>query len=616
MGIKSTPILNNSVLTGFLQNARKAFRTGKYLFVMLVFLYQHSFAQKDSSIIKLEATLKNEQNPAIQLELIEKLAQKTNYQNPEQCKAYLDKGIVLAEQSRQRELMVKARIIAATAYLGNGGIQERTDEARKYAQEALALCTTENDISYTARVACNTLMARIERYSGKATLGLTYNQEAITLANESNNDSLKVEGFLSNGNTLLFLDENLKAFKSYLAAQEIAEKSKQKNAGSSVNAVYSCFVNFYTSIENYEKAIDYQYKYLQYAKDNKKVIEQIGTLNAIGANYTAAKKYDAAKAIYAEMKVLTDSIHEEAYTILPTLGVLNTLLLGEDKSKGLAFLQNHPEINAYFQKIGMSYLLDRGYAVIYHSLQMKDSANFYYEKALPVINKKGSIFGKIDICYQYGYHLYSTGNYPKAINILTAGKILCDTVKNPSTAAILIEILDSCYQKMGDYKNAYLYAGLYKKTKDALNEKSKAKDVLSLEIDAENKRKERLAREEEENTQKRHNWQYMGIVMGIIALFTLLAAVGIFNVPIKWVRALGFIAFIFLFEFIILLADTWIHHATQGEPWKVLGIKVILIAMLLPLHHFLEHKAIEFITHRRKNRLMNQGNLQSVPGNA
>ena len=164
---------------------------------------------------------------------------------------------------------------------------------------------------------------------------------------------------------------------------------------------------------------------------------------------------------------------------------------------------------------------------------------------------------------------------------------------------LIIGALDSCYQKMGDYKMAYFYSNLYKKTKDELNEKSKAKDVLSLEIDSENRRKERLTKEEEEDTQKRHNWQYMGIVMGIIALFTLLAAVGIFNVPIKWVRALGFIAFIFLFEFVILLADTWIHHATHGEPWKVLGIKVVLIGVLLPLHHFLEHKVIESIAHRR-----------------
>ena len=58
-------------------------------------------------------------------------------------------------------------------------------------------------------------------------------------------------------------------------------------------------------------------------------------------------------------------------------------------------------------------------------------------------------------------------------------------------------------------------------------------------------------------------------------------------------------AFILLFEFIILLADTWIHNFTHGEPWKVLAIKVALIAILLPLHHFLEERVIHYIVHRK-----------------
>ena len=121
-----------------------------------------------------------------------------------------------------------------------------------------------------------------------------------------------------------------------------------------------------------------------------------------------------------------------------------------------------------------------------------------------------------------------------------------------------------------------------------------------MEIENANKRAERLAKEEEEATIKRHNWQYMGIMIAIFTLFSLLIVFGVLSVPIRWVRALGFISFIFLFEFITLLADTWIHHVTHGEPWKVLGIKVILIAGLLPLHHWLEHKAIHFITTRKQ----------------
>ena len=575
----------------------------KYLLAFTLFLSHYCFAQKDTAIINLEAQLSKEQNTALQLDIIQKLAGKTNFQNPEQFQAYLDKGIVLAEQSRQRDMMIKARIIAGRLYLG-GGMKEGMDKARKYALEALEMCKTESDVSYNSKVSCNILMAVVERYSGKATSGLTYNQEAISIANESDDDSLKVTSLISYGNTLLRLDENLKAFKNYLTAQGIAEKSKHKNAEEIVNDVYGSFIRFYNSIENYEKAIDYQYKLLNYAKKNQGLSQQVDVLNSIGYSYIKAKKYDTAKSTFNDLQILTDSLNDKEYKLYPFAGMLETLLSGDEKYKGLQLLRSNPDLSDYFKIRGRMHILDQGYGNIYHELKMVDSANYYYERALPIYVKKESVFAKIDFFYKYGYHLYTAGNYSKAINLLKEGKTLCDTVKNLSMGVQIIGALDSCYQKMGDYKTAYFYSSLHKKTKDELNEKSKAKDVLALEIDSENRRKERLAKEEEENTQKRHNWQYMGIVMGIVALFTLLAAVGIFNVPIKWVRALGFIAFIFLFEFVILLADTWIHHATHGEPWKVLGIKVILIGVLLPLHHYLEHKAIELIAHRRNKQFV------------
>jgi hypothetical protein len=65
---------------------------------------------------------------------------------------------------------------------------------------------------------------------------------------------------------------------------------------------------------------------------------------------------------------------------------------------------------------------------------------------------------------------------------------------------------------------------------------------------------------------------------------------------------LGFFSFIFFFEFIILIADQQIHHATHGEPWKILAIKVVLIAILLPLHHLIEKKVVSLITEQRMKR--------------
>jgi hypothetical protein len=62
-----------------------------------------------------------------------------------------------------------------------------------------------------------------------------------------------------------------------------------------------------------------------------------------------------------------------------------------------------------------------------------------------------------------------------------------------------------------------------------------------------------------------------------------------------------------LFEFIILIADTKIHDITHGEPWKVLAIKIGLIAILLPLHHKVEEKVIHYLTTQELLRLKGKG---------
>jgi hypothetical protein len=87
----------------------------------------------------------------------------------------------------------------------------------------------------------------------------------------------------------------------------------------------------------------------------------------------------------------------------------------------------------------------------------------------------------------------------------------------------------------------------------------------------------------------------MGITIFIASAFILLIALGMFRVSQLTVRALGFLSFIFFFEFIIMILDHWIHSLTHGEPLKSWLIKIVIISILLPLHHLLEHKVIHYL---------------------
>ncbi len=157
-------------------------------------------------------------------------------------------------------------------------------------------------------------------------------------------------------------------------------------------------------------------------------------------------------------------------------------------------------------------------------------------------------------------------------------------------------VMDSTYQKLGDFKNAYSYNRQYHAYTDSLQMLATEKDLMLLEVADEAKRREREEQKAEEQMHARHNIQYMGITAAIASVFIVLVMLGIFRVSTGTIKALGFFAFIFLFEFMILLADNQIHHWTHGEPWKVMLIKIALISLLLPLHHYLEEKVIHYLT--------------------
>jgi tetratricopeptide (TPR) repeat protein len=563
-----------------------------------VVFYFFGFSQKDTMVARLEKRLEQINDIETKLMVFDTLAMRAITFAPADLPAYADKALFWAEESRDRSLMVKARITIADAYTNGNSMADSKIKAETYSKEAYEI-SKQDGVASIQKVGAAMLMARVARSFGNATKGLTYNQEALTLANDSGNDSLMVTANVGLGNTLLYLDESIKAFRCYVLGQQIASSTKHPSKKELIKDIDNCFVRFYGKLEKYDKALDYQYKLLAQSREEKDYTSVLSIYSAIANMEIAAKNAGAAEQVYNVMEKLVDSTKQENFRISVVTGKLNVLIEKRDKENALKYYREHPEIKTIFEMTGQMHILNFGLGNLFQHFKMYDSSKYYFNLAMPVFNQVGTVFSKIQINDEYGKLLFKTEKYQQAIPHFLLVEKLSDSVKNISTKISALQYLDTCYQRIGDYKMAYTYSDKYINAKKELDEKQKAQDLLGLEIDAENKRKERLETEEKEATIKRHNWQYMGIIMAIVALFTLLASFGVFKVSIKWIKALGFISFILLFEFIILIADNWIHHATHGEPWKVLAIKVVLIAALLPLHHFLEKRVIQYITRHR-----------------
>jgi tetratricopeptide (TPR) repeat protein len=413
------------------------------------------------------------------------------------------------------------------------------------------------------------------------------------------------------GSTYMARREKLLAFRNFLQALNLAEEIRHYDL---LNDCYYTMADFYSDLGDFEKSKDYLFKLKRLTDQYHKPYDRLHLYNAIGRIYTANKQYDMATAFYEKSIRLSDTVKLEIVKINSYFNILNQYLKSNHADKALSYFKERPELTDFMMKANFDYYLYHAYGVAYSGAGKYDSAEYYFKKAEPRFLSNTSRYNHYGFYKDYARHNMKKGDYRKALEYWLKGKKIVDEVNDLGMKEELTMNLDSVYQKLGDFKNAFYYNGKYHQYKDSLEKLSTEKDLLLLEVDNENKRKEKEAKAAAEALRTRHNVQYMGITAAIIGVFIFLVMLGLFSVSKGTVRVLGFFAFIFLFEFIILLADNQIHHWTHGEPWKILAIKIVLISILLPFHHFLEERVIHYLTTRKIIELNRKNLLSKLSG--
>ncbi len=335
-----------------------------FLITIAVLLTLQLCAQKDTTVKRLQQEVAAAKTTGGKIDVLFKLAEEYILENPSACQETIDKAIFIAEESRDREMMIKARRLAANLYNQVTTIKEYASKADAYGKEAIEMCNKESGMQ-KEKVFCNMLMSRLLRNKSNFGEAKKYNQQAVALADETDDDSLRIMSRLSFGRTQLIADDKLDAFKTYIAAQTIADKTKHKDRDWLRISISNSLSAFYYSIEDYDKAIDYQYQYLKYSKDNNNVVDMLGAYSGIGGTYMAAKKYDAALKTYEELIKQADSLKKEDYKIAGQIGIVNVMLDKANGKEGLDYLRKNFGIKDMFKRINLEHQLDFGMGSVY-----------------------------------------------------------------------------------------------------------------------------------------------------------------------------------------------------------------------------------------------------------
>ena len=576
-----------------------------FLILLLPFFFAPAKAQNAAAVDSMKTALAKATGFEEKFDLLKNLSKVMMNVNPAEADGYGNQLIEMAEESRDKKYIV-------TAYLENGkrssffaGKKEYINRAIDFYNKALAVAKENNldeekGLSQLSLSAIYLSMPDIEK-------SFQYVNDAFSLISMMKNDSLKTLANIAYGNVNLYKNEKIMALRHHLTALQIAEDMKDNNL---VRNCYQSLSGFYVNIDAFDKAIDYStaaYKQLDQIKEKNVPYQKAIDMNAIGALYSYKKNYEMAIYYYNRSLQMADSLKFATLKIPAYAGLLNLYLQMDQPEKALTYLNSAAgqNLRQYLSMFGFSKTIDQAYAVVYTETGKYDSARNRFLVATPYFEQGASEGNKLNFYIQLANFYDKTTDNKKAIDYFLKAKELALSMGSLESVRNIARHLDSLYARTGDYQASYKYNSVYYQFKDSVEKLNKEKDVAQVEAADEQQRLEKARKEEEENTRRKNNIQYMGITIGIAALFVIIVVLGMFKVSANTIRFIGFFAFLMFFEFIFLIFKKNIHSVTHGEPWKDLAFMIGLAAILVPLHHWLEEKVIHYLTSH--NRLTATG---------
>lgn len=385
-------------------------------------------------------------------------------------------------------------------------------------------------------------------------------------------------------------------------AKQVLALAQHMNNLKMISVAYSLIGEYEYITGNYSIALQWLFKSLQLAENINDSSRIANSNNLLGNCYKEYGDYPKAIEHFLECKRIAELSHDtkqndlfanlnlgEVYALR---GVADTALMYAQQAYSLAL--------KYHSRFTGATLMTLGY--VHYRLNNKNlSLEYFKEGAAQYKNNFGNSRylskGTLAMAAVYNqYHQVDSAIYFAHIALNVAKEV--PYLKGVGNAA---EFLSGIFDSLHIIDSAFLYLKLYVNINDSLNDRAKIASFENETFLEQVHEKEKAQALEEANQEQEQNIQYALIALGIIifiSLFLLLSRSVIVNE--KWIEFVGVLGLLLVFEFINLLIHPYISKATHDLPIFMLIILVAVAALLIPLHHRLEHWIKERMIEKNK----------------
>jgi len=399
-------------------------------------------------------------------------------------------------------------------------------------------------------------------------------KDMLVIAQRSGNDTLLIQGYMNIGTYLVGKADFEAGLEFYLKALRLAEELKLTDMmillNNNIGGEYEDLKDFNEALKNSLKVkqllIDDQKAYSEALQDTVKYKDML-------ARY---KNKDVLR-VFNHWHLAFDYLNlNKPDLALRSLDTAQKLILTHKLKGGQVNF-----INAHIKWT---------YAQVYKQQKNNSAATSYYLQAIKYsdsLNLKTplilSLNGYSDFLYINKQYKLASQYATRALNEARKTDYVLEVI---NSAAVLSKIYTQRY--MPDSAN-YHYQLKDTYQERAFNQQriSRLQDITFTE---QIHQAEEQAKQVELEEQRKHNLQYAGIAIAIITFVVIFLLISRSTTASpRVIEFLGVVGLLILFEFINLLLHPFIGQYTHHSPLLMLGIMVIIAALLVPMHHKLEH---------------------------
>ncbi len=566
---------------------------------MFLFFLPSTKSQINHKIDSITALLQKASSDSARVIISGKLAEYYYiYQLDKSGDSMLQKQLNIAEFSQNKFLVLQALFGNAITNISNWRSKETFDRAILFLNKGLEYAKASGNEDYIALA--YTRIAALYRKRGQLENSFTNANIAFTSSLNIKSDSIKILAAIELGDTYLAKGESLLAFKTYINAYDKAIAIKNIHLQSEVLHRYS---NLYQNLGNRDQAKENLYQSLELNRENK-------NREGLIKDYIDLARLTDERLFIEKAIELSDSLDLEKHLIQAKrimFGYYTYIIANSDST--IYYINSNPDLKQVFLNGGLpSYHWNLG--SVFHYANKPDSALFYFKSAEPFFTRDYDVRARQALYEEMGECFSMVNDHQQAILYFEKALALIPQFNDPAKEARYSHSLSNLYSKLEEYKKAYEYSSRSAQLKDSLQKLSNLRDIALVEVNNEKRNHEKELEAQEEKRIIRRNLQYMAITVALTVIFLVLIVIGTLPISPLTIKILGYFAFISLFEFIVLLIDNFLHRIAHGEPLKIWLCKIILIALLVPFQHYLEHGMIRFLASKKLAKLKDKVSLK------